>query len=172
MSKHLVTLTDEQYVYEKESLKTLAGVLAGSDKPVVVVVSAFSNAVEGEQVPVDLRSTAVVSMFPAGAVLASCHINAGLTDEQLKQAIAQFLQKDVRDAMVKAGAISQVDPLSGLSQVGQYDAIDLGLLAVRVRQMKGDVVLKAVAASAITSADPLDRNHLRLEVVRALGKES
>jgi uncharacterized protein (DUF3084 family) len=170
VSKRVLTDSGEVNLYEQDSLLALGNNLQGSDQPVVVVVSAFSNAVEGEQVPVEMHASTVVSMFASGTVLASRRIDAGMSDEDLKQAISEFFGIDVRDAALKAGAIPQVEPRSGLSEVGQYDAIDVGQLALKVRQMRGEVVLRAVAATAITSADPLDRKHLRIEVVRAPGK--
>jgi uncharacterized protein (DUF3084 family) len=170
VSKRVLTDEGEVNVYEQESLLALSNNLQGSDKPVVVVVSAFSNAVEGEQVPVEMHPSTVVSMFAAKSVLASRRIDAGLSDDDLKQAISRFFGLDVREAATKAGAIPQVDPRSGLSEVGLYDAIDLGQLALKVRRMRGPVELRAVATTDITSADPLDRKHLRIDVVRAPDK--
>jgi uncharacterized protein (DUF3084 family) len=168
--KRVVTQAGEFYFNsEEESINAFAELLTGTDKPNVIIISAFTNTIEGEQVPVNLQRSLVVPMFARDAVLASARLNANLSDDQLKQVIAQFLQTNVRDALVKAGAISQVDPVSGINELGQFDPIELGQLALKARQMHSDLVLKAVAKSAISSADPLDQNHLILEVVRASG---
>jgi len=169
VTQRVATQASEFSFGEEERLSGFIQLLTGTDKPTVVIVSAFTNAIEGEQVIVDLQPDAASPMFAAGRQIASCRMNANGSDDQIKEAIAQFLQTNVRNALLKAGAIPQVDPVSGISELGQLDPIELGLVTLRARQMRGDLVLRAVAKVDITSADPLDRNHLRLEVVRPTG---
>jgi uncharacterized protein (DUF3084 family) len=169
VTQRVATQASEFAFGEEERLNGFVQALTGTDKPTVVIVSAFTNAIEGEPVIVDLQTNAAVPMFAAGKEIASCRLSANLSEEQIKEAIAQFLQTSVRAAAVKAGAIPEVDPASGINELGQLDPIDLGMVALRARQTRGDLILRAVARENITSADPLDRNHLSLELVRAPG---
>ena len=90
-------------------------------------------------------------------------IDADQSPQRVKEAIAEFLQQNVKNAAVRAGSIPHVNPETGRKEIGAYDSIALGQLADQVKRMGGNVLLKAVATDAITSADPLDDEHLHFE---------
>ena len=155
VSKRVVTLSGEQDADEKASLGALASNLVGNDTPVVVLVNVVNNSVEGEQVIVELSARPVSHLFAKGDVVASRRIPTGLTVERVVDHILQFLHNDVRDAAIQAGTIPQIDPETGARQVGIIGPADLVILAERVRRIRGPVLLSAVAAESLTSADPL-----------------
>jgi uncharacterized protein (DUF3084 family) len=155
VSKRVVTLAGEQDANEEASLGALVENLTGSDTPVVVLVNAVNNTVEGETVMVELTPRPVKRVFPKGAVVASRRIDARQPVDRLVDTILDFLQNDVRNAAMQAGTIPQVDPETGQPQVGIVGPKDLIVLTDRLRRMGGQVLLTAVAAAPLTSADPL-----------------
>lgn len=168
--KQLVTLAGMQTANESDSLAALVDNLVGSDQPTVVVVTAFSNVLQGEQAPVELSAHPVAVIFKEGQVIASREMDARPGINSVQQAIAEFLQSDVRNAAIQAGTIPEVDPASGASQVGLLGPLDLMRVAREAAKLGGHVVVRAVAAQQISNADPLDTAHLRLEVTRAPGR--
>lgn len=167
ISKKLVSQFETQDADESASLNALSEVIAGSSTPVLVVATSLNNSLRGEQAVIELRQFPVRHVFDREAVVASRVIDANQSPQRVKEAIAEFLQQNVKNAAVRAGSIPHVNPETGRKEIGVYDSIALGQLAERVKRMGGNVLLKAVASEAITSADPLDDEHLRFETVRA-----
>lgn len=164
--KQLAALAGAENSDEETSLLSMAQTLAGSDEAIVVVARAFSNTLAGEQVPVNLDWRNVTRSFEPGQILASGRIDGSRPDSEVRQSITRFLTTDVRNAAIKAGIIPHVDPSTGISEVGQFDPFDLVSLVQQARRLGREGLLRAVAITPITSADPLDRQRLRLELIR------
>ncbi len=167
ISKKLVSQFDTRDADESASLNALSEVISGSSTPVLVVATSLNNSLRGEQAVIELRQFPVSRVFDKEEVVASRVIDANQSAQRVKEAIAEFLQQNVKNAAVRAGSIPHVNPETGRKEIGVYDSIALGQLADRVKRMGGNVLLKAVASEAITSADPLDDEHLRFEVARS-----
>ena len=167
ISKKLVSQFDTRDADESASLNALSEVISGSSTPVLVVATSLNNSLRGEQAVIELRQFPVSRVFDKEEVVASRVIDANQSAQRVKEAIAEFLQQNVKNAAVRAGSIPHVNPETGRKEIGVYDSIALGQLADRVKRMGGNVLLKAVASEAITSADPLDDDHLRFEVARS-----
>jgi uncharacterized protein (DUF3084 family) len=166
VSKLVPTLAGTEEADEGDSLNALVSNLEGHSQPVVVVARTFSNTLEGEQAPIELKAIDVEPVFAPGQVLATGRIDGSRPEHDVFQTIAQFLQVDVRAAAIKAGTIPQVDPSTGVSEVGKVDPLDLARLVSQARKLGGDVTIRAVAKVATTSGDPLDSQHLRLTLLR------
>ena len=167
ISKKLVSQFDTQDADESASLNALAEVIANSTKPVLVIATSLNNSLRGEQAVIELRPFPVDRVFDKEEVVAARVIDANQSSQRVKEAIADFLQQNVKNAAVRAGSIPHVNPETGRKEIGAYDSIALGQLADRVKRMGGNVLLKAVASQPLTSADPLDDEHLRFEVARS-----
>ncbi len=162
VDKQIVTSAGTQNADERASLNALVENITASDVPVVVVASAFNNCIRGEVVPIELTPRKLTRAFEKGTIVATRLIDASKPLPALKEAIAEFLQKDVREAALRAGTLPQIDPATGVSQIGQFDSYEIGMLMERIRRLGGKVILKAVAAAPTSSADPLDSAHLTL----------
>ncbi len=169
LPKSVQTSTGTQSTTEMDSIDALAENLAGSAQDVLVTVNAFSNAVSNEQVLVDLHAHVIRPAFAAGQVIAQKVIDTNVPTRQLQQAIADFLQTDVRSAALKAGIVPVVDPVTGVGEIGNFGPFALVQLALQAGNTHGPAVIRAVAITSISSADMLDREHLRLEIVGVSG---
>ena len=167
VDKQIVTPAGTQNADERASLSALVENISASDVPVVVVASAFNNCIRGEVVPIELTPRKLTRAFEKGTIVATRSIDASKPLPALKEALAEFLQKDVREAALRAGTLPQIDPATGVSQIGQFDSYEIGMLMERIRRLGGKVILKAVAATPTSSADPLDSIHLSLVAERA-----
>lgn len=155
VSKRIVTLAGRQDADEAASLNALIDRVAASDTPVVIVANAVNNSVEGEQVLIELTPFAVRRIFAKDEEVAQCVLNAGQPTDRIFDSIVQFLNKEVRDAALKAGTIPQTDPETGQQRVGSIETSDLLKLTEQIRRKGGQVVLTAVAKDSLTSADTL-----------------
>jgi uncharacterized protein (DUF3084 family) len=170
LSPMSLTLTGGASGSDSEAaLSDLAGRLEGSDTPTLLIVRSLSNTLNGEQVPVEVVSRTVQTVFHPGDELAEERIEGALSEKDLQQRLAQFLQTDVRSAAIKAGIVPAVDPVTGASQVGLFDPLTLAHLVQQAERVRGPLLIKAVAAGSITSADLLDPEHLHIEFLRAAG---
>jgi len=167
VDKQIVTPAGTQNADERASLSALVENISASSVPVVVVASAFNNCIRGEVVPIELTPRKLTRAFEKGTIVATRSIDASKPLPALKEALAEFLQKDVREAALRAGTLPQIDPATGVSQIGQFDSYEIGMLMERIRRLGGKVILKAVAAAPTSSADPLDSIHLSLVAERA-----
>lgn len=167
VDKQIVTPAGTQNADERASLSALVENISASSVPVVVVASAFNNCIRGEVVPIELTPRKLTRAFEKGTIVATRSIDASKPLPALKEALAEFLQKDVREAALRAGTLPQIDPATGVSQIGQFDSYEIGMLMERIRRLGGKVILKAVAAAPTSSADPLDSVHLSLVAERA-----
>ena len=167
VDKQIVTPAGTQNADERASLSALVENISASSVPVVVVASAFNNCIRGEVVPIELTPRKLTRAFEKGTIVATRSIDASKPLPALKEALAEFLQKDVREAALRAGTLPQIDPATGVSQIGQFDSYEIGMLMERIRRLGGKVILKAVAATPTSSADPLDSVHLSLVAERA-----
>ena len=167
VDKQIVTPAGTQNADERASLSALVENISASSVPVVVVASAFNNCIRGEVVPIELTPRKLTRAFEKGTIVATRSIDASKPLPALKEALAEFLQKDVREAALHAGTLPQIDPATGVSQIGQFDSYEIGMLMERIRRLGGKVILKAVAATPTSSADPLDSVHLSLVAERA-----
>ncbi len=172
MPKTVQTSTGAQSTTEMDSINALADNLAGSDQDVLVTVTAFSNAVANEQVLVDLHAHIIRPAFIPGQIIAQKVINTSVPSRELQQAIAEFLQTDVRNAALKAGIVPIVDPVTGVGEIGNFGPFALVQLALQAGNTHGAAIIRAVAITPISSADMLDRSHLRLEIVGVQGGTS
>ncbi len=156
IAKRVVTSIGVENADEEASLEALVENLVGSDAPTVVVVNAVNNSVQGEQVVIELHARTISRIFDRGAVVASRRIDTRQPVDRLVASILDFLQKDVRDSAIKKGIIPKINPDTGQEEVGIVGPAELVQLTERVRQAGGEVLLSAVAATTLTSADPLD----------------
>jgi uncharacterized protein (DUF3084 family) len=155
VNKRLFTPASIKTMDEAASLDAIVDNITASNSPVVVVARAFNNSVAGEQAVVELSSYAVGTVFKIGEKVATRQIDARQPVERVVQGIVDFLQKDVRDAAIRAGTIPQINLDTGLEEVGTMGTADLVALTERVRKVGGKVQLTAVAAAPVTAADPL-----------------
>jgi uncharacterized protein (DUF3084 family) len=156
VNKRVVTTVGDVEADEEASLAALVDNLAGSDTPTVVVANVFHNSLQGEQVLVELHLYRETTLFEKGNVVASRRIDTNQPLKRVVESLLQFLQKDVRDAAIKNGAIPRIDPETGALIVGRLEIPDMILLTEQVRQVRGPVMLSAVAKTKLASADPLD----------------
>ncbi len=155
VNKHIITLTGEHDADEQASLDALVETLYGSDQPVVVVVNAINNSVEGEDVLVELSPRAVTPLFAKGDVIARGKVDARQQTDKILNSIVAFLQNDVRNSAMKAGAVPAIDPETGKPNYGLMSPSDLLMLTDRIRRRGGEVEITAVAKESLTSADPI-----------------
>ncbi|HLK55893.1 MAG TPA: DUF3084 domain-containing protein [Chthonomonadaceae bacterium] len=165
--KQLITVTGVQKVNEQASLDALADNLSGRDKPVVVLALTLSNSVVGEPVAVELQPYQIDRVYDRAEKVAERHIDARQPVDKIIENLIQFLQKDVRDAAIKAGALPRIDPETGMPEIGVIGTAELFQLTDRVRRMGGDVILTATAKHDVSSADPLN---LEFKVTRVSDK--
>jgi hypothetical protein len=155
VSKRLITAGGVTDADEQASVNALVENLTGCDTPVVVVARAVNNTVEGERVFIELTPLTVSRLYRKGDVVATCRIDASRPADAVIDALLQFLQKDVRDAAIHAGAIPRIDPESGKPEVGVAGFGDLFTLTYQVRRKGGMVAIVAKAHDDVSSADPL-----------------
>lgn len=155
VSKRLVTLAGTQTADEEASLNALVDNLANNDRPVVVIATAVSNSVAGEQAIIELTSLEVRPTFRKGDIVARLVIDAAQPIEKVVEELVLFLQKEVRNAAIEAGTVPQVDPQTGAQEVGQFGPADLVRLTDQIRRKGGKVQLMAIAADDLYSSDPL-----------------
>ena len=155
VSKHISTLTSEHDTDEQASLDAMVETLFGSDQPVVVVVNAINNSVEGEDVLIELSPRAVTPLFAKGDVIAKGKIDARQPTDKILNSIVEFLQNNVRNSAMHAGAVPLVDPDTGKPNYGFMSPSELLLLTDKVRRRGGDVEITALAKEAVSSADPI-----------------
>lgn len=164
LNKRFLNLAGQQEdTDENASINALAENVTGSDTPVVVVVNSVFNTVEGEQVVVELSPFAVRSLFDKKDVVASTEIDARQPTDKIFDSLVQFLNQGVRDAALRAGAIPQVDADTGQQRVGSLETRDLLKLTERLRKMGGQVIVTALAAEQMSTADTL---HLDFKLSR------
>lgn len=165
VSKRLFTPQQMQDIDESACVLALAENLAASDTPVVVVAHSINNCVQGEQALVELEPFRVKRIFAKNEVVASRLIATRQPLARVKEAIMEFLRNDVRNAAVREGSIPRVNPVTGLKEIGDFDITALNVLADHIKRLGGNVLIKAVAVEPITTADPLDNAHLRIDSV-------
>jgi uncharacterized protein (DUF3084 family) len=168
-TRRIVTLAGTEYADESACLATLEEKLYAGDTPIVVIANAVTNSVEGEQVLIDLTPYAVKPIFERGAKLASIEVNGRQSADALFDQLVQFLNSGVRSAALKAGAIPRTDPETGEQRLGDLNLHDVLRLTDRIKRMRGQVVITAVAAEAATCADPL---RLRFDLSRPVVAET
>jgi hypothetical protein len=155
LNKRIVTPAGEQEAGEEASLTAITETLTESDRPTVVTVNVMVNCVEGEPALVDFRISPVRPLFTKGEVVASQVIDARQSPERVADSVLLFLQRNVREAAIQAGAVPQLDAGTGVTHVGALDPKELVALTNRIRQFGGDVLLTALTAEPTTTADPL-----------------
>lgn len=169
VTKRLVSQAHMEDADETASIHALAEYLSGGNMPVLVVANALNNTLEGEQALIELTPRPVSQVFDKGSVVAAQKIQGRQPFNKVLDAINHFLQTDVRNAALRAGSVPQVDPITGVPQIGHFELDDLAVLTEQVRRAGGEVTLKAIAATPITSADTLDNARLRFTVERHPG---
>ncbi|HZT43107.1 MAG TPA: DUF3084 domain-containing protein [Chthonomonadaceae bacterium] len=176
--KRVVTPTGEEDAGEDASLKALTEDLAGSDTPVVVHANSVTNAVEGEQVLVELIPQVLHHeiIFDKGAVIATRRLDARQPLARVVDDILQFLQQDVKNAAIRSGMIPRVDPDTGKEEVGIIGPRELVTLTEQVLRKGGLIEISAVAKAPISAADSLrlsteqtDRENMEVRITHAHG---
>ncbi len=155
VNKHIITLTSEHDADEQASLDAMVETLYGSDQPVVVVVNAINNSVEGEDILIELSPRAVTPLYAKGDIVAIGQIDARQSLDKVLNSIVEFLQNDVRNSAMKAGAVPLIDPQTGKPNYGLMSPSDLLLLTDRVRRRGGEVEITAIARESLSSTDPI-----------------
>lgn len=153
--KRIVSPAGQEDTDEKASIEALVANVSPNNSPIALIASAFNNSVQGEQVIIELSFRRIGRIFDNGEIVASRHLNASLSEAAVEDALAAFLQQDVRAAAVKAGMIPQIDLLTGAKSIGNIRSRDLANLTRRVRDMGGEVVITATAKGLTYATDPL-----------------
>ena len=151
-----VTLTGFEDRDESSQLDLLASQWSGQDVAFVVVATTVANCLAGEPAFVELHPYRVARVFAKGAEVASRVIDGHKSVDSIITELMAFLQKDVKEAAIRAGTIPRIDPESGATEVGVLGTADLVRLTDRVRRMRGPVMLSAHAKTDLSSADQLN----------------
>jgi uncharacterized protein (DUF3084 family) len=169
VTKRAVTLAGTLEEDEAACIDAVAENIIASPVPVVVIASTWTNSVEGEQVLIDLSAYFVKPMFQRGARLATIEVNGRQSADALFDQLASFLNTSVRSAALNAGAIPRTDPETGEQRLGELNLHDVLKLTDRIKRMRGQVVVTAVAADSVTCADPV---RLRFDLSRPVVPET
>jgi len=154
VTKHI--LTSNGTANEAASLSTFTNDLAGRDYPTCVIAYVVYNSLAGEPALVDLNLQKVVPVYAAGDTVASRHIDVHKATDEIFANVLEFLQREVKEAAIKKGILPQIDPQSGVPEVGVVGYSDLFRITEQVRRMGGSVKISAVTRRALTSDDSLD----------------
>ena len=95
-------------VGEDDSLQLVSDVIQKANEPVVVVALAAANTVEGEPVPVELRTFRNPIILLQGAKIGEVTIPNDSSEQQVLDTLYSFLRRDVRQKLLTAGAIPPV----------------------------------------------------------------
>ncbi len=164
--KNIQTTSGMKTLGEQDILNALAANLSNSVSDNFVIVSAFSNSIQGEQTPADLSAYPVKPAFRAGEILAAARLDGSQPASVLAQKIADFLQNQVRSAALQAGIVPRVNPVTGVGEIGTFGPFALVQLADKAAAMGGILQLRAVATAPISTADLLNSQNLQLVCVK------
>ena len=156
VTKSPLTANATQGNSEEAGLAALTQSLTGGDRSQVVIASAVYNSLAGEPALVDLLRFPVVSVYTAGDTVATRRIDVRHASDDVFADILGFLQQEVRDAAIRKGILPQIDPQTGMPEVGVVSYSDLFRVTEQVRRMGGTVRISAIARHNLTSADALD----------------
>lgn len=148
-------LAGTQTDIERATLNALVREITAFSTPVLVTATAIANTVEGEQMPVELSAIPVTRTFRKGDLIATTQVDGGLPGGEIADVIIRFLQHEVREAALRGGTQPQSDRFIGTQEVGTLLPAELVTLTERIRKLKGQVQLTALASENLTTADPL-----------------
>ena len=156
IAKRVMTASGTQNANEEASLSALTETLTGLDRPTGVIAYVVYNSLAGEPALIELRLLPIVSVYEKGETVAARRIDVRRATNDVFADILKFLQQEVRDAAIRKGIRPQIDPQSGIPEVGVASYSDLFRVTEQVRRMGGTVKVSAIARHRLTSVDALD----------------
>ncbi len=156
-------------INEQESIDALARQIADSGTNTCIVAVVVRNTVANQQVTVELHPYVNQIIFRKGQTVARAVLNGDRQTPEVFQDLVQFLQKNVREAALKAGIIPRIKPDSSTPEVGTVSAADLAALTERIRQAGRAAQITAIASRNTNSADLL---HLRFNIIGGVDSQS
>ncbi|MCW3095080.1 MAG: hypothetical protein JWL77_698, partial [Chthonomonadaceae bacterium] len=156
VTKRVMTASGAQNANEEASLGALTEAMTGRDRPTVVIAYVVYNSLAGEPALIELKPSPVVPVYAAGETVATRRIDVRRATDEIFADILKFLQQEVRDAAIRKGILPQIDPQTGIPQVGVVSYSDLFRVTEQVRRMGGTVRISAIVRHPLTSADALD----------------
>ena len=154
VTKHF--LTSNGTANEDTSIATFTTDLTARDYPTTVIAYVCYNSLAGEPALIDLNLVKIVPVYAAGEMVATRHFDVRRSTDDIFADILGFLQQEVRDAAIRKGILPQIDPRTGIPEVGVISYSELFRVTEQVRRMGGTVKISALARHALTSADALD----------------
>lgn len=138
----------------QDQLDAFKRAISGTKQDIVVIASAFYNYFSGEElfVPLEINMFLNRQVYKQGDEVAETIVDGALTEDEILDAIIEFLRMKVRGSAAAAGMI----PIYG--HEGSLGEIGFEQVASLVRQLKAaakPMKVKALAAKATKSAEPL-----------------
>ncbi len=141
---------------EEASLSTFTRDLTARDYPTAVIAYVVYNSLSGEPALIDLNLQKIVPVYNAGEIVAARRIDVRRATDEVFADVLEFLQQEVKDAAIRKGILPQIDPRTGMPEVGVISYSDLFRVTEQVRRMGGTVKISAAARHALSSGDALD----------------
>ncbi len=141
---------------EETSIASVTEELTALDVPKTVIAYVVYNSLANEPALIDLNIKKILPVYATGDVVASRRFDVRRSTDDIFADILAFLQQEVRDAAITKGILPQIDPRTGMPEVGVVAYSDLFRVTERVRRMGGTVKISAIARHSLTSADSLD----------------
>ncbi len=140
---------------EAKSLDSIAESLSKSTVPTVLQIVTVGNAIEGEQVTVEVQLYRNKLIFQAGETVASTIINASKPRGELLNDLAHFLSHEVRNAAMDSGIIPVANPQEPEKMFGEVGMDKLLDVLDRIKNTGGNVKVKAISQRDVYAAGPL-----------------
>lgn len=130
--------------------ETIVRGITRSSEDLVLVATSFTNAFEGEWVPLDIKSYRNPLVYKKDQFVAETRMNGVRPEDELFQQVSEFLRGTVRPQAIRDKMI----PVSG-TMVGEVRTIEIWDLVRRIRDASRPVRVVAVADADTHAADPL-----------------
>ena len=139
---------------EDASLQAALDAIGKANEAVVIVAVAATNTIEGEPVPLELKTFRNPLILTAGAKVAELTIDGHDLRQRVLDRLYTFLRRDVRQKLLASGAIPP------LGEPSEANLVTLGgeewlQLVGDVRRAEGSAVVTVRAAADLRAADPV-----------------
>jgi uncharacterized protein (DUF3084 family) len=139
----------------EDQIKGLISAITATPRDLVMIATSYYNYFEQDKdaVPLEVNVYFNRTVYRKGQTIASTIIDGSRSEEEILDAVVQFLTEQVRTNAQQAGMI----PVHGKQEsLGQIGFTEINQLIKTIRQKAKPVVVDAVAARDTKSAEPLE----------------